>query len=135
AGGILSGPYSSLTLDESTVSLNHGVFNAGGILNAGTLTIKNSTIAGNDAYAFAGILHVYATATIEQSMISGNTATAGPGGGIGIAGIYAGAPPPAPIAGARDKKPGAIRQTTKRLEVMSQIRRVLSPLRDRLRKS
>ena len=85
----------TLTLNNSTITNNFGVYGlAGGISNAGTLTINNSVISNNisdddfsGAYgAKGGGIGNGGTLTINNSTISGNQAisccTATTGGGI-----------------------------------------------------
>lgn len=79
-GGILSGPGTSLTVNQSTVSGNVAPF-AGGIDSRGTLAISNSTISGNTGLETVGGIGVRGvSATISNSTITGNSASFGPGG-------------------------------------------------------
>ena len=83
----------NLTINNSTISGNNGLFTGGIVNNAGTLTIANSTISDNTTPVFAlpptggGIVNNAGTLTIANSTISGNTGSAGGivnGGGLAI---------------------------------------------------
>ncbi|MBW2687707.1 MAG: hypothetical protein JRE19_17610 [Deltaproteobacteria bacterium] len=69
----------TLTLTNSTVSENSGVY-GGGIYNFGTLTLTNSTVSGNAALQGAGIDNE-GTLTLTDTTVSGNMAQS-EGGGI-----------------------------------------------------
>ncbi|MBD2533486.1 DUF4347 domain-containing protein [Nostoc flagelliforme FACHB-838] len=76
-GGIFS--TSSVSVSNSTISLNKAIANGGGILSL-SLTVSNSTISLNASLANGG--GIFSTdATLTNSTISGNTAIAA-GGGI-----------------------------------------------------
>jgi len=87
AGGIYNSNSGTLTVSQSTVSANVGLY-GGGIVNSGTLVVDHSTISGNEAiYSLGGGIGGgiwatdAATTTISNSTISGNTAACR-GGGI-----------------------------------------------------
>jgi uncharacterized repeat protein (TIGR01451 family) len=79
------------TLNNSTISGNTGLNNAGGIfMNGGTLILNNSTISGNTGLNnVGGIGNSLGTVTLQNSIVAGNT-TSGIGpdcnGTIGSAG-------------------------------------------------
>jgi hypothetical protein len=80
-GGI--GNSGTLTINNSTISLNRASVDGGGICQTGgTLTINNSTINGNSASVNGGgIYQTGGTLTINNNTISGNSAT-NDGGGV-----------------------------------------------------
>jgi CSLREA domain-containing protein len=81
------GDTGDLTINHLTVrngrcngACNVYAYNAGGILNRGTLTIANSTLSGNTSTFGGGIASVsWGTLTITDSIITGNSATYGGG--------------------------------------------------------
>ena len=80
AGGILNG--GTLTLTNCTVSGNH----ESGLGNSGTLRLTNSMVSGNTSDAWGGgIFQGGGTLTLTNSTVSGNTAQYG-GGGISNSG-------------------------------------------------
>jgi CSLREA domain-containing protein len=79
AGGIQNG-YGTLTLTNSVVKANIGVY-GGGIRNEAILTLNNSTVSGNTATDYGGGIMNSKTLTLNNSTISGNS-TGGEGGGI-----------------------------------------------------
>ncbi len=81
-GGIVN--FATLTLNNVTVSDNHGSTSAGGISTSASLTLENSTISNNtSANTGGGINVIQGLVTITGSTISGNQATGTAfGGGI-----------------------------------------------------
>jgi hypothetical protein len=57
-GGILNNYYSSLTVENSSITAN-SASQGGGIYNFGTLTVQNDSVAGNTASAGGGIFDYY----------------------------------------------------------------------------
>jgi CSLREA domain-containing protein len=78
AGGIQNS-YGTLTLTNSVVKANIGVY-GGGIRNEDTLTLNNSTVSSNTATDYGGGIFNYKTVTLNNSTVSGNS-TDGDGGG------------------------------------------------------
>ena len=80
AGGGIYNNFSTMTMNNSTVSGNTSQDNGGGIYNnQGTATLTNNTVSGNTAIYGGGIHHWYGTLTMINSTISGNTASGGGG--------------------------------------------------------
>lgn len=83
-GGIFNNSSASVTLSQTTVSLNNSGGFGGGIYNNGAMTINSSTVEQNlSADGGGGIFSCcgFKPATVSNSTISGNF-TAGSGGGI-----------------------------------------------------
>ncbi len=78
---VISG--ASLTLDRIKVT-NGSSTNGGGVFNDGSLTITNSTFSLNSAAGDGGGIENYGTLIMTNSTFSGNRAT-GDGGGVGNA--------------------------------------------------
>ncbi|MCB0043383.1 MAG: hypothetical protein KDE23_27030, partial [Caldilinea sp.] len=70
-----------LLATDTIVDNNHGVNDAGGIYNTGTLHLLTSTVSGNSGYYGSGILNS-GTLTVTESTVRANTASNNlPGGG------------------------------------------------------
>jgi hypothetical protein len=89
-GGLYNG--ATLTLSNSTLSVNAASSDGGGIHNSGTLTVSNSTLSGNSAGYGGGGIGNSGTLTVSNSTLSGNSAPGyyGDGGGGGILTLNAG---------------------------------------------
>jgi Bacterial Ig-like domain len=82
AGGGINNNRGTVTLNNSTVSGNKATsLGGGGIYNTGTVTLNNSTVSGNEASEAGGIYNDGGTLTLNRSTLSGNTANHS-GGGI-----------------------------------------------------
>ena len=98
-GAILSGPYASLNVYQTTFTDNHatlasGNIAGGGITSGGTLSVTDSIFTGNDAL-YGGAIEIYAAAdkssTISDSTFSQNGAYLdGIGGWGGAIFVYTG---------------------------------------------
>ena len=66
----------TLTLTNSTLSGNSGVFGGGGIHNYGTLTVSNCTVYGNDTGDSGGGIATFSfgTLSLSNSIVAGNIA-------------------------------------------------------------
>src|SRR5262249_10315484 len=76
-GGIYNAGW--LTLNSTVITANVAYADGGGIYNFGTLTVTNSTIANNigtsGSSTGGGIFNTGGLATLNDSIVSGNTST------------------------------------------------------------
>jgi CSLREA domain-containing protein len=84
-GGIIN-QTGAVTLTNSTVSANTGLFGGGILNNSGGITINNSTVSGNSASEGGGIFNLEGRVNLTNSTVSRNSAASGDGGGIRIIG-------------------------------------------------
>jgi hypothetical protein len=77
-GAIVVQTGTSLTMKNGTVSGNSSTFDAGGILNLGTLTLNSSTITNNSTPGGGGGLEsASGTSTLRNTIVAGNSGPSG----------------------------------------------------------
>jgi len=77
-GGIVVDTAASLAMNNCTVSGNSSTFDAGGILNLGTLNINNGTIVSNSTPGAGGGLETTtSTVTLRNTILAGNSGSTG----------------------------------------------------------
>jgi hypothetical protein len=84
AGGIDNPGPGTVTLVDSTVRGNFGLFAGGGIYNGGTMDVANSTVANNGVLgvsSLAGGIFNTGTLTVQRSTVTQNVSQ-GTGGGV-----------------------------------------------------
>lgn len=89
SSGILSGQFSDLVVNQSTITANRvtgsGVVAGGGITqgsHTGTTVVAGSTVSGNSSFVGGGLFVNAGALTVTKTNVSGNHATAG--GGLGV---------------------------------------------------
>ncbi len=95
-GGIFNNPFSTATLNGTTLLSNDAVTNGGGggITNNGDLIVTNSTFSGNETPGFGGAIDSFdaaappdtATTSLTSATIVGNTANLGDDDAFGSGG-------------------------------------------------
>jgi hypothetical protein len=86
-GGIINDSGANLTVTNTTIANNSGIYYTGGVYNAGVATLTGDTISGNTGVYGGGIgNYPTGTLTVTNTTIANNTATR-VGGGIDTAGV------------------------------------------------
>lgn len=78
-GALFNTAIGTMTVTNSTISGNQGIYRVGGIFNAGTLTVTHTTITGNiSEHEGGGVFNDGGIINLGSTIVAANTATSGP---------------------------------------------------------